>query len=87
MTSIHAYGSDVTLDAVSVASDYVHGLVQFPLATPRDKDKGAFFDEELCRRESYSFSAARDHRNLSIQLARGGFCQRLHNLLHLESKE
>ncbi len=65
---------NVSLNAVNVASDYLHGLVQFLLATARDEDKGTFFNEELCRSKAYSFSAARDDCDLSIQLARSGSC-------------
>ena len=40
---------NVALNAGNVAADCLHGLIKFLLATARDEDVGALFDEEFCR--------------------------------------
>ena len=60
---------DVSLNACRVAADCLHGLIQFLLATARDEDEGAFFDEKLCRSKSYSRGATGYDGHFSLQLA------------------
>src|SRR5229473_5631381 len=58
---------NVSLNAGNVAADCLHGLVEFFLAAARDEDKGALFDEKLCRGESNSFCAAGDNSDLTFE--------------------
>src|SRR6201991_5389217 len=48
---------NVSLNARHVGADDIHSLVEFLLATARDEDIGALFDEKLCRSYSNSFRA------------------------------
>src|SRR5260370_909683 len=52
--------SDVSLNANHVASDCLHSLVEFLLATARDEEIGPLFYEELRCRQPYPLSAAGD---------------------------
>src|SRR5260370_5492242 len=45
---------NVALNATNVAAECLHGLVEFLVSAARDEDKGALFDEKLCRGESTS---------------------------------
>jgi hypothetical protein len=50
-------------------ADLVHGVVEFLMATPHDKDICAFCDEELCRSKPNPGTAARYDCYFSLQLA------------------
>src|SRR5580692_5738763 len=48
---------NVSLNASDVATDRLHGLVEFLLTTARDKYVSPFFDEELCGSQPYPAGA------------------------------
>ena len=56
---------DVSANAGDVAAYDLHGLVQFLLAPAGNEDIGAFFNEELRRRQADSRGPAGDDRELS----------------------
>src|SRR5258708_35507552 len=60
---------DVPPNACDVATDRLHGLVEFLLAAARYEDIGAFIDEPLRRGQTYSRGASGNHAQLSLQLA------------------
>src|SRR6266403_1987502 len=67
---------NVSLNASNVAADYLHGLVEFLLATACDENIGALFDEELCRSQPNPFGAACDQSDLVVKLFRHCFSPR-----------
>src|SRR5713226_2594422 len=65
--------SNVSLNARNVASDCLHGLVEFLLATARDENISTLFDEKLCRGQSDPFCSAGDDGDPSFELSRHRF--------------
>src|SRR6202790_2765108 len=59
---------NVSLNARNVAADCLYGLVEFLLATARDEDVGALFDEKFCRSQPNPFGAACDEGDLVFKL-------------------
>src|SRR6202140_1475057 len=58
---------DVPLNSRNVGADCLRGLVEFLLATARDEDIGALFDEKLCRSQPNPFCAAGDDGGLAFE--------------------
>src|ERR1700686_4841331 len=58
---------DVSLNSRNVGADCLHGLVEFLLATARDEDIGALFDEKLCRSQPNPFCSAGDDGGLAFE--------------------
>src|SRR5258708_7293057 len=64
---------NVSLNARSIAADFLHGVVELLLAAARDEDIGTLFDEKLCRSEPNPFCAAGDDSDLTFELFRHCF--------------
>src|SRR6476661_4553490 len=60
---------NVSLNATNVVANFLHRLIEFLLAAPRDENVGAFFDEEPSRGEPDPRSTAGDNRHFSLQFA------------------
>src|SRR5258708_15289049 len=58
----------VSLNSINVATDCLHGLVQFLRATAGDEDIGALFDEKLRRSKSNPFRPAGDDGGPAFEL-------------------
>src|SRR5713226_5333906 len=58
----------VSLNSINVATDCLHGLVEFLLSTARDEDIGALFDEKLRRSKSNPFCPAGDDGGPAFEL-------------------
>ena len=72
---------NISLDARNVVADCFYGLVQFLLATARDEDIGALFDEEFSGSQPNPFCAAGNDGGFAFELP--GHC--LSPLLSSES--
>src|SRR5258707_1274369 len=59
---------NVSLNARNVAADCLYGLVELLLATARDEDVGALFDEKSCRSQPNPFRAPGDDCYFPLQL-------------------
>src|SRR5882724_4528175 len=64
---------NVSLHARDVAADCLHSLVEFFLATARDENIRALFDEKLSRSQSNPFCAAGDDGDLTFEFIRHHF--------------
>src|ERR1700720_3306096 len=59
---------NVSLHARDVATDRLHGRVEFCLPSARDEDIVALFDEKLCRSQPKPCRAPGGYRDLAFEL-------------------